>query len=537
MPLVTREYLHHIVYRTTCMLDGRTYIGVHSTNDLEDGYLGSGILIDRAVKAYGPENFTREILSHHPSRLEASEEEKRLVHSEYILCPKNFNLRVGGDNGVIPRPLSYLPQQVSQRLVFNTKAGREGKRAASAARWAKEGASQVMSDHATRLWSDSAFKAKMAWSQRQAQGYWHVWKEARRIYDRWIEMDGPNPYPSGMPKRGSGHKALGKWYVSDRFDMVGDESVFRNMVDMFKSGWNPHNDEVYKAMLNSSVAKSMVVVRGSSGTGKGTRVCQFLTYLQEKGHENEVVKFLWEGKEKTFGTFFPGLKLMFVGMFTMSNKSQLTSWTSMDYIHALVSKTEKARGLLAAMWTDPQVTFVVEGEPMMASDKWRPLFLADFHKLQRFLFLTYMYEDRGEYDKRIIGRSGKAAGEAGWSRNEGYLSEFNRTTEELMQLGLEMDLDDTSEFRDPKSGHLSYNRMLAHDAPLSSVGDNIMEFLGLDCLSREDYALDCINRPVLRSIGQADPLAGRVPPKVKATKPQKPEPQQTTASLSGFFGN
>lgn len=531
-------HAHHFVYRTTCKATGRIYVGMHSTNDLEDGYLGGGVWLNRAITKYGKDNFSREILSFHETRELASLEEGRIVTQEFVDDPTNFNLRLGGENARMPRPTSL-------HMKMGWSAGAEkGKhteflKGAADARWAQEGSKEHMSSVATSLWATDSFRLDMRWKQRMVQGYWGVWRDARRIYDRWVEMGGETPYPSGMPKRGSGYKAIGKWYVQHAVDMVGDETVFHNMVDMFKfEGWNPHTDEVYLKMLNSSVSKSMVVVRGSSGTGKGTRVCQFLTYLQEKGHHWEEVKFEWEGKERTFGTFFPDLKIMFIGMFTRSNKSNLTSWTSMDYIHALVSKTEKARHLLSSMWTDPQVTFVVEGEPLMASDKWRPLFLQPFHKLKRFLFLTFMYTDREEYDERIVGRSGKVAGEAGWSRNVGYESEWRRTSEELMELGMVASDVDHEAFIDPKTGHVSFNRMLPHDAPLSAVGDSIMEFLGLDCLDPLDFSRDCRERPVLRRIGETDPLAGRVPEKQpkqpKQPKLKEPAPS-TTRSVFDLF--
>lgn len=64
------------VYKTTNIINGKYYIGVHKTYDIEDGYLGSGTILKKAIEKYGKENFSREILSYHDSYDSALKEEK-----------------------------------------------------------------------------------------------------------------------------------------------------------------------------------------------------------------------------------------------------------------------------------------------------------------------------------------------------------------------------------------------------------------------------------------------------------------------------
>ena len=54
-----------IIYKTTCLINNKIYIGQHRVKNLEnldDWYLGSGKIILQALQKYGKINFNREIL-------------------------------------------------------------------------------------------------------------------------------------------------------------------------------------------------------------------------------------------------------------------------------------------------------------------------------------------------------------------------------------------------------------------------------------------------------------------------------------------
>lgn len=90
--------MRYTVYRITNQLSGRFYIGVHKTNDPGDGYMGSGLVIRRAIAKHGRENFSKEILAVFETSAEALAHEKAVLEAcrAETLC---YNIHEGGLGG------------------------------------------------------------------------------------------------------------------------------------------------------------------------------------------------------------------------------------------------------------------------------------------------------------------------------------------------------------------------------------------------------------------------------------------------------
>lgn len=87
---------YHFIYKTTNIINQKYYIGMHSTNDISDGYLGSGTRLWRSIQHYGRENFKVEILEYLTDRESLRKREAEIVDLEKLKDPLCMNLTVGG---------------------------------------------------------------------------------------------------------------------------------------------------------------------------------------------------------------------------------------------------------------------------------------------------------------------------------------------------------------------------------------------------------------------------------------------------------
>lgn len=97
--MARKEKKFHYIYKTINLLSGKYYIGMHSTDDLDDGYIGSGNRLRLAIRKHGKENFKREILEFCSSRQELADRETDIVNLEEIAKIDCMNMRVGGTGG------------------------------------------------------------------------------------------------------------------------------------------------------------------------------------------------------------------------------------------------------------------------------------------------------------------------------------------------------------------------------------------------------------------------------------------------------
>ena len=90
---------HYLIYQIRNKLNGMIYIGQHQTENVDDGYMGSGLRIRRAIEKYGLENFEKTILFECKSEEEMNTKEAEIVNEDFIARDDVYNIMLGGEGG------------------------------------------------------------------------------------------------------------------------------------------------------------------------------------------------------------------------------------------------------------------------------------------------------------------------------------------------------------------------------------------------------------------------------------------------------
>jgi group I intron endonuclease len=91
--------LFYTIYQTTNTVNGKIYVGMHQTDDLQDDYLGSGKALKRAIRKYGEGVFSKIYIAVFDRREDMVEHERLLVNEDFVSRFDTYNLKVGGEGG------------------------------------------------------------------------------------------------------------------------------------------------------------------------------------------------------------------------------------------------------------------------------------------------------------------------------------------------------------------------------------------------------------------------------------------------------
>jgi hypothetical protein len=109
------------LYKTTCLITNKYYIGVHSTKKLNDGYLGSGLQLKSSIKKYGRDNHQKEILEFLSSKEEMYKREKEVITQELINNSLSMNIALGGYGGLLSQTIEEFLRNTQAIAVVNAQ--------------------------------------------------------------------------------------------------------------------------------------------------------------------------------------------------------------------------------------------------------------------------------------------------------------------------------------------------------------------------------------------------------------------------------
>lgn len=118
--------MFYYLYQITNLVNNKVYVGVHKTKDINDGYMGSGKVIKRAMEKHGTGNFRKDILETFENAEAMYAREKEIVTEEFLAREDVYNLRRGGNGGfdfINAHPKKFLTEKRLSALLANNAKG------------------------------------------------------------------------------------------------------------------------------------------------------------------------------------------------------------------------------------------------------------------------------------------------------------------------------------------------------------------------------------------------------------------------------
>lgn len=167
--------MFYYLYQIRNVINNKIYIGVHQTDDMNDGYLGSGKVLRQAIEKYGIEHFEKTILETFNSFEDALLRESEIVNEQFLLRDDVYNLRLGGKGG-----WEYIVKNELHKTGTGREPWNKGKKLPPVSDEVKNKTSETMKKH----WSenDHPRKGKGNWlSGTKGQGIFEPWNKGKEM--------------------------------------------------------------------------------------------------------------------------------------------------------------------------------------------------------------------------------------------------------------------------------------------------------------------------------------------------------------------
>ena len=293
--------MYFYFYKITNLINKKFYFGVHSTKNLDDGYMGSGVAIKKAYEKYGMFNFQKEILMFFENEKEMYEHEEKIVDEKMIKNPDCYNMIIGGRSQKTQQQLTNL----SKEKYCNTPEYHFKR-------------SQMSKDIAKKYWSsEKGAEEKRRNSLRQKE----IWTEGKRIeHGKMLkEIFDNNPeiksktreklkkyWECRTDEERKNHGVLST--QNDKFrDFCKKLSETNKLYDNFdfKNRWESvylkNKDEICSLILETDLPDSFIIKNIFNKQVKTERLLKYYEYMgflpKEKSSERKS-RFIYDGDLK-----------------------------------------------------------------------------------------------------------------------------------------------------------------------------------------------------------------------------------------------
>lgn len=217
---------------------------------------------------------------------------------------------------------------------------------------------------------------------------------------------------------------------------------------------------------------TIVLVKGTSGSGKSTRVYCFLDFLEKIGIEINPYKWVnFEGKEKDIGIYIKDFNLVVLGKYY--ENQGVRRWQGLDSVTSRFVNAEGLSSFLKEAGVN-RLNVLLEGAGTSVSWRLRPMELVATCEFMNILYMRYDFkeEEHKEYYDRVEYRSGKPPkGDAMWRKRHGFESDIIKSKEEALLLNAE--------------GANIVIKEEAWNSPVWDLGCSIFEFFGIPEICNE----------------------------------------------------
>jgi group I intron endonuclease len=173
----------YYTYKTTNNINGNYYLGFRKCppnhTPETDWYYGSGLLLSRAIKKHGKENFTKIVLKCFECKEDAAAHEKEIVTLKEVKDRKCYNLRIGGVGGGMPGELNhaYGYKHTEENKKSNSerakKRWKEGKYEKARSLWSEQRKGKGNSFYGKSHTKEYIEKRLMLWAKKNGCTYYH----------------------------------------------------------------------------------------------------------------------------------------------------------------------------------------------------------------------------------------------------------------------------------------------------------------------------------------------------------------------------